>query len=151
MTLFSLDRLIIDCHLKSKKRSLELLSKLLTEEPELELDQQQVFADLLAREKLGNTVICPGVALPHARIEGLAAPIAALLRLYEPINYDDQEEPVQLLIGLLLPAQDKQLSLDTLACVVSFLRNPEQFALLMQAQNPEQLLKSLNLANHAHE
>lgn len=143
--LFSLSRIIVDCHLHSKKRSLELLSKLLTEESEL--DQQIVFTDLLAREKLGSTVICPGVALPHTRIENIQQPMAALLRLYEPINYDDQEEPVQLLIALLLPEHDKQQSLDTLAEVVSLLRNTDLLSQLMSAPNAESLLPLLANSN----
>lgn len=140
--LFSLSRIIFDCHLHSKKRSLELLSKLLTEETEL--DEQTIFTNLLARERLGSTIICPGVALPHTRVEGLEQPVAALLRLYEPVNYDDQEEPVQLLIALLLPEQDKQLCLDTLAQVVALLRDPEQLRQIMAAPNAEALLTLLS-------
>ncbi|WP_369810393.1 PTS sugar transporter subunit IIA [Mycobacterium tuberculosis] len=52
---------------------------------------------LFARERLGSTGLGHGVAIPHGRIKGLKAPMAAVLQLAQPIGFDaPDEQPVSL-------------------------------------------------------
>src|SRR5690606_40951581 len=44
------------------------------------------------RERLGSTGFGRGVAIPHARIAGLKRPVAALIKLAEPIDFDARSE-----------------------------------------------------------
>ncbi|MCX5511848.1 PTS sugar transporter subunit IIA, partial [Pseudomonas sp. BJa3] len=58
----------------SKTRALEKDANLLAEQvPELE--RQDVFDSLWAREKLGSTGVGTGIAIPHCRLTGCSAPV----------------------------------------------------------------------------
>ena len=51
------------------------------------LDPETVIDGIEEREKLGSTGFGRGVAIPHARIDGLERPVAAFLRLEEPVEF----------------------------------------------------------------
>lgn len=88
----------------SKKRTLELLSELLTGVNPSDPATRVVFEALIGRERLGSTGLGRGVALPHARIADLQAPTAALVSLAEPVDFDAMDrQPVDLLFALLVP------------------------------------------------
>lgn len=145
-TLLHEDQVLIDCHIKSKKRALELLSKLITEELEGEdLDFQDVLTAFIEREKLGSTTLGHGVALPHARFTQLSQPYAAVIRLYNPINYDDQDDPVQLLVGLIMPDNEslQEQNLLSLKAIVEQLRDPEKLKQLMSLESHAEVFKLL--------
>jgi nitrogen PTS system EIIA component len=68
------------------------------------LSRALVTDSLFARERLGSTGLGHGVAIPHGRIKGLKAPMAAMFSLANPIGFDaPDEQPVSLLIFLLVP------------------------------------------------
>jgi PTS system nitrogen regulatory IIA component len=56
------------------------------------------------------------VAVPHGRIKGLKQPVAAFVRLAEPIPFESPDsEPVDLLIFLLIPDHVTQQHLEILS------------------------------------
>ena len=75
-----------------------------------------VSDNLFARERLGSTGLGHGVAVPHGRIKGLKAPLAAFVRLNEPIPFESPDgQPVKLLIFLLIPDHVTQQHLEILS------------------------------------
>src|SRR3546814_4293750 len=63
-----------------------------------------VFDSLFARERLGSTAPGQGVAVPHGRVKGLEAPLAAFVRLAQPVPFDAPDgQPVTMLMCLLVP------------------------------------------------
>lgn len=100
----------------SKKKLFETLAELMcTDHPELP-PQSEVFTQLVARERLGSTGLGGGIAIPHCRIPGCPEPLAALVSLAEPIDFDAPDDvPVDLLCVLLVPDQAQQEHLDILA------------------------------------
>ena len=59
------------------------------------LSRALITDSLFARERLGSTGLGHGVAIPHGRIKGLKAPMAALFQLAQPIGFDaPDEQPV---------------------------------------------------------
>ena len=81
-----------------------------------------VFDSLFARERLGSTGLGHGVAIPHGRIKGLKAPMAAVFRLAQPIGFDaPDEQPVSLLIFLLVPEAATQKHLEILSEIAELL------------------------------
>ncbi len=77
---------------------------------------------LFARERLGSTGLGHGVAIPHGRIKGLKAPMAAVFRLANPIGFDaPDEQPVVLLIFLLVPEAATQKHLEILSEIAELL------------------------------
>src|SRR6218665_3289121 len=86
------------------------------------LSRALVTDSLFARERLGSTGLGHGVAIPHGRIKGLKAPMAAVLQLAQPIGFDaPDEQPVNLLIFLLVPEAATQKHLEILSEIAELL------------------------------
>ena len=63
-----------------------------------------VVESLLARENLGPTGVGNGVALPHARIEGLDSVAGAFVLLDRPVDFDSVDrQPVDIAFALFAP------------------------------------------------
>ncbi len=86
------------------------------------LSRALVTDSLFARERLGSTGLGHGVAIPHGRIKGLKAPMAAVFQLAAPIGFDaPDEQPVALLIFLLVPEAATQKHLEILSEIAELL------------------------------
>jgi PTS system nitrogen regulatory IIA component len=91
----------------------------------LGLDQAQVLAALRAREELGSTGVGAGIAVPHARLEGLSTIAGFFARLERPVAFDAIDgKPVDLVVMLLSPPTGHGQHLAALAQVSRLLRNP---------------------------
>jgi nitrogen PTS system EIIA component len=111
------DRVAIGLSVSSKKRALEELSGLLASGAS-SLVSAEVFNALIGREKLGSTGLGRGVAIPHGRIAGLTAPVAAFTRLAHAVDYDAHDgQPVDLVFGLLVPQAANEQHLKILAAI----------------------------------
>ncbi len=86
------------------------------------LSRALVTDSLFSRERLGSTGLGHGVAIPHGRIKGLKAPLAAVLLLENPIGFDaPDEQAVNLLIFLLVPEAATQKHLEILSEIAELL------------------------------
>ena len=102
------------------------------------LDADEVVEALVEREQAGSTGVGHGVAVPHARIEGLSRMRGIFLRLEHPIAFgavDDQ--PVDLIFALLSPAQAGAEHLRSLARVSRVLRQRDLREQLRQARTAD--------------
>ena len=96
---------------------------------------------LLTREALGSTGFGGGIAVPHARIPGLAAPLLAFVRLDRKLAYDAIDgAPVDLVMLLLSPAADDATHLSLLAAISRKLRAPAVATGLRHATTPADAL-----------
>ena len=104
----------------SKKRAFEEAGLLF--ENQHGLNRALVTNSLFARERLGSTGLGHGVAIPHGRIKGLKAPMAAVFLLQAPIGFDaPDEQAVALLIFLLVPEAATQKHLEILSEIAELL------------------------------
>ncbi len=86
------------------------------------LSRALIADSLFARERLGSTGLGHGVAIPHGRIKGLKAPLASVFQLANPIGFDaPDEQPVSLLIFLLVPEASTQKHLEILSEIAEML------------------------------
>src|SRR6188472_2280724 len=93
---------LVDVDATSKKRAFEHAG--LVFENQHAIARATVTDNLFARERLGSTGLGHGVAIPHGRIKGLKSPLAAVLRVRQPIAFESPDgQPVNLLIFLLVP------------------------------------------------
>lgn len=105
-----------------------------------ELDENEVLDGLEEREKLGSTGFGRGVAIPHARVSGISRPVAALLRLSEPVDFAAADGmQVDLVFGLLSPENAGVSHLHALAAVSRIVRDERMREALMDAPNAEAL------------
>jgi nitrogen PTS system EIIA component len=106
--------IVLDLECSSKKRAFEQAGLIF--ENNCGIARSTVSDNLFARERLGSTGLGHGVAVPHGRIRGLKAPLAAFVRLSEPIPFESPDgEPVKLLIFLLIPDNVTQQHLEILS------------------------------------
>ena len=90
-------QVLVSVDVTSKKRAFEEAGLLF--ESLHGLSRALITDSLFARERLGSTGLGHGVAIPHGRIKGLTAPMAAVFQLASPIGFDaPDEQPVGLLI-----------------------------------------------------
>ena len=90
------------------------------------LNRALITDSLFARERLGSTGLGHGVAIPHGRIKGLKQPLAAVFQLGSPIGFDaPDEQPVQLMIFLLVPEAATQKHLEILSEIAELLSDSQ--------------------------
>ena len=111
---------LVDVDATSKKRVFEHAGLLF--ENQHSIARGTVTDNLFARERLGSTGLGHGVAIPHGRIKGLKQPLAAVFQLANPIGFDaPDEQPVQLMIFLLVPEAATQKHLEILSEIAELL------------------------------
>jgi PTS system nitrogen regulatory IIA component len=104
------------------------------------LEPHAVLERIEERERLGSTGFGRGVAIPHARIDGLARPVAAFLRLEAPVAFGAADGmPVDLVFGLLSPEQSGAAHLHALAAISRLMRDERMHRALSEAPGAEAL------------
>lgn len=87
-------------------------------------DAKTIADRLGAREKLGSTGFGGGVAIPHAKLEGLAQVTGVFARLAQPVDFQAVDDlPVDLVFMLLSPTDAGATHLKALARVSRRLRD----------------------------
>lgn len=123
----------------SKKRVLEQIANLVARDLP-DVDTQDIFESLIAREKLGSTGFGNGIAIPHCRLAGCTTPICAVLRLDAPVDFDAIDgAPVDLLFVLLVPEAATDAHLELLRQIASMLNRSDVRDNLRMAQSSEKL------------
>ena len=106
-----------------------------------------VLEALEEREKLGSTGFGRGVAIPHARLAEPKRPVAALLKLASPVEFDAADGmPVELVFGLISPESAGAAHLHALAAISRLVRDEATHRLLVEASGVEALIASLTNA-----
>ena len=141
--LLSTSRIRLNVPAPSKKRMLEELAGLLSHNrPDLHRDT--VFQVLNERERLGSTGIGDGIALPHGRLNGLTEPLAAVIRLRQALDFDSVDDrPIQLIVGLLVPANATEQHLNILASLAETFNNREQREAILRSRDAQTLFALL--------
>ncbi len=119
-SILSVAQVLVHVDASSKKRVFEEAGLLF--ENLHGLSRALVTDSLFSRERLGSTGLGHGVAIPHGRIKGLKAPMAAVFQLAQPIGFDaPDEQAVSLLIFLLVPEAATQKHLEILSEIAELL------------------------------
>ncbi|RYG91387.1 PTS lactose transporter subunit IIC [Loktanella sp. IMCC34160] len=104
------------------------------------LDATRVVEALLEREALGPTGVGQGIALPHARLEGLKKVSGLFLRVEKPLDFDSVDrQPVDLVFALFAPASAGVEHLKALALVSRTMRDASICAKLRANSDPSTL------------
>lgn len=123
-SILSPEQVLARVEVTSKKRAFEEAGLLF--ENLHGLSRALVTDSLFSRERLGSTGLGHGVAIPHGRIKGLKAPMAAVFQLANPIGFDaPDDQVVGLLIFLLVPEAATQKHLEILSEIAELLSDAE--------------------------
>lgn len=136
-----------DLRATSKKQLFQDMARLLVETGALgtaQIHVRDIVAAAMERERLGSTGVGSGVALPHARIDGVDRVHAAFARIETPLDYDAiDERPVDLVALIIAPSDAGGEHLRALAQISRRLRREDVRARLRAAPNAESLYISL--------
>ena len=100
------------------------------------LPERAVLDALGARERVGSTGVGHGVAVPHARMQGMTGQQGALLRLAHPVEFGASDlQPCDLFVLLLAPPEAAGDHLKALAALSRRLREAPVRAALRAARD----------------
>lgn len=126
----------------SRKQVLSLLAGALSDAEGL--DSRDILDAVVERENLGSTGVGEGVAIPHARVNGLNRPIGAFVRLSEGVDFDAIDgRACDLVFMLLAPQSSGADHLRALAQVSRAFRTADLRAALRDAESVEALQSRL--------
>lgn len=86
-------------------------------------DEAYAIRALKEREAVLPTVIAPGVALPHARLDDMDRPLVAIATARRGIVFDEDKDPVNLILLVLTPKNDPSAYLQILSLLSSILKD----------------------------
>ncbi|MCG8314402.1 MAG: PTS IIA-like nitrogen regulatory protein PtsN [Pseudomonadales bacterium] len=107
----------------SKKRVLENAAGLIAQQAP-EFTANELFDNLISRERLGSTGIGKGIAIPHCRAKHCSSVIGALFKLQEAVDFDAiDNEPVDIMFVLLVPEEATEEHLQLLSQIAQRFSN----------------------------
>jgi PTS system nitrogen regulatory IIA component len=142
--LFSPSDVLLDIEIANKQALFDAVSHLWAESRGMVA--ANVAKSLNARESLGSTGLGQGVAIPHARIKGLAEAVAAFVRPAKPIAFDSPDGlPVTFCFVLLVPEAATEQHLQILADVVGMLSDEQFRTQLVDAKSSQEIHQLFSL------
>ena len=104
-------------------------------------DRESVLASLRAREETMSTGIGFGIAIPHASSDCVTEVVAAFGRSAEGIEFDSLDgQPVKFIVLFIVPKDQFQTHLRTLAAIAKFLNDRSVRERLAAAATPQEIL-----------
>lgn len=136
------ERTLCNAPASSKKRVLENVAQFICEDV-TSLEPTELFANLIARERLGSTGLGQGIALPHCRMKNCSGVIGSLITLRQPIDFEAiDDQPVDILFVLIVPEEATQEHLNTLAALAERFSNPDYCRALRAADSDRALFEA---------
>ncbi len=141
--LFTLGCINVDLNIVSKKQLLQEMATIAVQCGacgDSPIKIRDVVSAVTQRERLGSTGVGYGVAIPHARLDGLANVRAVFARLDTPLAYDAiDDRPVDLVVLLLAPKEAGADHLRALAQISRLLRHKDMREKLRSAPNAQSI------------
>ena len=126
----------------SKKRLLEDMAQFISDDVPA-LNANEIYSQLLNRERLGSTGIGDGVAIPHCRVSNCSGIVGALITLKTPIDFEAMDDgPVDIVFALIAPEEGHDEHLKALAAIAERLNNPDFRDQLRAAEDRESLFRA---------
>jgi len=102
-----------------------------------------LFESIMKREAQGSTFFNEGVAFPHVRVEGLAAPVVALGLTREGVIDVATDKPIEIIFLILSPAQAPETQVKLLGLASRAAQNRHLMQTLRSVRTPEEAIKAV--------
>ena len=128
---------------ENKRRFFQEAAKILAQKGKL--DENKIFEALWERENLGSTGYSEGIAVPHARLEGLDKVVVAFIRLRKGIDFDSFDgKEADLFAVVISPEQSGEDHLQALSLFSRVLKNPDECQKIRKAKTAHEIYTILN-------
>jgi len=104
---------------------------------------ESLFESIMKREAQGSTFFNEGVAFPHVRVEGLAAPVIALGLTREGVIDVATDKPIEIVFLILSPAQAPEAQVILLGLASRAAQNRSLMQALRAVRTPEEAIKAI--------
>ena len=150
-----LDRKSVDNSIqaKTKREILEQLADLMARSGKVP-DRDALVNALLEREELCSTAVGEGVAIPHAKCEGMTEMCIGLAIAKQGVDFGAiDDKPVNIIFGLTGPSGNPEQHIRILSRIARIARNPEFRSTLVKAETGDDVFKVLveEETRHAYE
>ncbi|OOF37443.1 PTS IIA-like nitrogen-regulatory protein PtsN [Rodentibacter rarus] len=138
----------------SKKRLFESIAHFVVEQLHCDKGEQACFECLFNREKLGNSGLGNGVAMPKAKLPADATnkALAVFMQLETPIDYDAQDgKPVDLVFAVLVPEKQCQTYIPVLSALTEKLADKNFLKQLRSAKSAEEIWQIFEIVDQMPE
>ena len=138
----------------SKKRLFESIAHFIVEQLHCEKGGQACFECLFEREKLGNSGLGNGVAMPKAKLPAEASDkaLAVFLQLETPIDYDAQDgKPIDLVFAVLVPENQCQTYIPVLSNLTERLTDKNFLKQLRSAKSADEIWQVFEISDQTAE
>lgn len=103
------------------------------------VDPQAALRAVLDREEAAPSSIAPGVAMPHARLEGLERTLVALATSEKGVLFSGSGDPARLVILVLAPAHEPAAYLRVASGVARRLQDPAFLDEILRKETPAEV------------
>lgn len=134
-------RIILTLSADTKEEAIKKLVDIVRNDPEV-VNADTFLKDLAEREELGTTGIGLGLALPHARTDGVRSLVLVIARVSSSVDFNSLDgQPVYLIFLMGTPKQDVQNYLKVLAHLTRLLKKENFRNSLLNAQTAAEIIE----------
>lgn len=136
------EHILMELPFISKKRLFECLAQQIAEN---EKEQFVIYQSFVDREKMGNTALNNGVAMPHGKCLPDSDDIRVIVaRLAHNADYEGMEEvPVKVIVAIAFPETTKPIHQQIMAEAVQLFKQHRLYRALLNADNKKQVLTEI--------
>lgn len=98
------------------------------------------YEAIIERENANDTVVANGIAIPHARLDGLQRPYMGIATSEKGIVFSEEEPPVHLIILVLIPRDQPGLYLQILRALANILRDHDAARAASRLKTPQEVM-----------
>ena len=124
----------------------ELLRMLKRHHPGLDLELAE--REVTAREQLFSTVIAPGLAVPHARLPGMDAPLMGMICTPAGVDFGSELGRAQVTLLLLTPMDEPDLNLQIVSELARLFSDSTMIDRVLECATPAQVLELFGAHRH---
>ncbi len=137
---FSVDDILIHQEAVSRNQIIRLLLTHLAESHGI-MEMESYYNAIIERENASGTVVSHGIAIPHARLDGLNRPYVGVATSAKGILFAEGQPPVHLILLLLIPRDQPGLYLQILRALAKILRDHDAARSVSQATTPDEVMR----------
>lgn len=142
------DSVLCNAPARSKKHCLEILAELLAQNNP-DIANEEIFAQLVERERLGCTSLNQGIAIPRCRVNGVTRSSCAVMKLSKAVDFDSLDgQPVDLVFGFMVPTDIDASHHADVDMVAAMLMDDTLQAKLRAATSSSELYETVMTAQH---
>lgn len=142
--LLTADTILINMEGTQKEHAIDQLVDVLYKAGKVS-NRTEYKAAILAREKLSTTGIGDGIAIPHAKTKAVSQAAIAFGKSLQGVNYESLDhKAAHLFFMIAAPDGANNTHLEALARLSGMLMNPEVRYLLLTAETPEDVIRTIN-------